>query len=175
MSFISYVPTGKSPGHKSLYRPLSLLGVLQYISKELDKPAAHDYARSVTYLDGQNLVSLPIFGNVSKHPKQRQASVNRLELKYWIRNISLTKTSPCILLSPIFGDVSVHEFSVSMAEEQLDMFRRTFVSILPFVHIPAIMSASELRDQKPFLWLVIMCLNTKMVARSLASNPATGV
>ncbi|KAI0385300.1 hypothetical protein F5Y04DRAFT_182934 [Hypomontagnella monticulosa] len=67
--------------------------------------------------------------------------------------------------SHIFSDVSIHQIPDSMAEEQLDLFRRSFISMFPFVHIPETMSAAELRSQKPFLWLVIMASTDKVASQ----------
>jgi hypothetical protein len=69
---------------------------------------------------------------------------------------------------PVFNDVSIHQISSRIAEEQLDTFRGTFIPMFPFVHIPVTLSASDLRHQKPFLWLVIMCLSTKRVSQQFA-------
>ncbi|OTA65139.1 hypothetical protein K449DRAFT_392224 [Hypoxylon sp. EC38] len=80
----------------------------------------------------------------------------------------LRPETPPISPSPILEDVSVHQVSDRIAEEQLDTFRRVFLPTFPFVHIPATTSAAELRRQKPFLWLVIMALTTKMVAQQFA-------
>jgi hypothetical protein len=64
--------------------------------------------------------------------------------------------------------VAVHTISDSVANGQLDIFRNAFLSMFPLVHIPVTMSASELRQEKPFLWLVIMALTTKMVSEQFA-------
>ncbi|OTA88096.1 hypothetical protein M434DRAFT_80645 [Hypoxylon sp. CO27-5] len=80
----------------------------------------------------------------------------------------LRPETPPMSPSPILEDVSVHQVSDRIAEEQLDTFRRVFLPTFPFVYIPATTSAAELRRQKPFLWLVIMALTTKMVAQQFA-------
>jgi hypothetical protein len=51
------------------------------------------------------------------------------------------------------------------AEEQLSTFRHVFLPVFAFVHLPAMMGASELCRQKPFLWLVIMSVTTKSLAQ----------
>lgn len=61
--------------------------------------------------------------------------------------------------SPIAEDVSAHQFPEAQAEKQLQLFKRHFLRLFPFVHLP--MSAAELRLQKPFLWLTIMSLTSK--------------
>lgn len=80
----------------------------------------------------------------------------------------LRPASPKASYSPILEDVSVHDVPDRVAEEQLDIFRRAFVPLFPFVHIPATMSAYELRRQKPFLWLVAMSLTTRLTSQQFA-------
>jgi hypothetical protein len=70
--------------------------------------------------------------------------------------------------SPVSTDVSIHQVSNMVAEEHLDTFRRVFIPTFPFVHIPITMSALELRHEKPFLWLLVMCLSTKQVSQQFA-------
>jgi hypothetical protein len=70
--------------------------------------------------------------------------------------------------SSIADEVSLFQISDAVAEEQLNTFCYAFLPFFPFVHIPALMRASELRLQKPFLWLVIMSLTTKSVAQQIA-------
>jgi hypothetical protein len=79
--------------------------------------------------------------------------------------VHLFPRSPGSTLSPVFNDISIHHISNAAAEEQLETFRRAFIPIFPFVYIPTTISASELRQLKPFLWLVIMSLTTKSVAQ----------
>lgn len=67
--------------------------------------------------------------------------------------------------SHIFSDVSIHEVPESQAEEQLDLFRRSFISMFPFIYIPPTTTAAELRHQKPFLWLVIMASTHKATSQ----------
>jgi len=55
----------------------------------------------------------------------------------------------------------------ALAEEQLAKFRQSFLPFFPFVYIPATMSASNLRIQKPFLSLVILSLTTKSASQQL--------
>ncbi|KAI2467660.1 hypothetical protein F4781DRAFT_302295 [Annulohypoxylon bovei var. microspora] len=80
----------------------------------------------------------------------------------------LRPVSPPMLPLPIYDDISIHNLPERVAEEQLDTFRRFFLSMFPFVHIPTTTSAAELRREKPFLWLVIMALTPKMVAQQFA-------
>ncbi|KAH6653094.1 hypothetical protein BKA67DRAFT_568558 [Truncatella angustata] len=70
--------------------------------------------------------------------------------------------------SPIHHDVSMHNFSDQRAEEHLNVFRRSFVPMFPFVHVPTHKSARQLRQEKPFLWFVIMCLTNPDVSEQFA-------
>ncbi|KAH9906340.1 hypothetical protein F4778DRAFT_801578 [Xylariomycetidae sp. FL2044] len=65
--------------------------------------------------------------------------------------------------SPVFDDVSTHLVADNVAEERLNLFRRVFLSTFPFVHIPAAMGSSELRQRKPFLWLNVMAPTANLV------------
>ncbi|KAI8630245.1 hypothetical protein F5Y19DRAFT_429452 [Xylariaceae sp. FL1651] len=65
--------------------------------------------------------------------------------------------------SPIFEDVSKHTIPEAVAEARLNQFRESFLPMFPFVHIPLAMRSSELRKQKPFLWLMAMCLTARLV------------
>ncbi|KAI1451221.1 hypothetical protein F4805DRAFT_452224 [Annulohypoxylon moriforme] len=80
----------------------------------------------------------------------------------------LRPDSPPMSPSPISDDISIHRIPEGVAEEQLELFRRSFIPMFPFIHIPVTTSASDLRREKPFLWLVIMALTTKMVAQQFA-------
>ncbi|KAI1213591.1 uncharacterized protein F4807DRAFT_408342 [Annulohypoxylon truncatum] len=80
----------------------------------------------------------------------------------------LRPATPHMSPSPIYDDISVHRLQDGVAEEQLESFRRSFLTMFPFVHIPATTSAAELRREKPFLWLVIMALTPKMVSQQFA-------
>ncbi|KAI1780619.1 hypothetical protein F4818DRAFT_396279 [Hypoxylon cercidicola] len=80
----------------------------------------------------------------------------------------LRPATPEVSRSPILEDISTHQVPDRMAEDQLDLFRRAFVSLFPFVHIPATTSASEFRRQKPFLWLVMISLTTKVTSQQFA-------
>jgi hypothetical protein len=60
--------------------------------------------------------------------------------------------------SPIYDDVMKHDISESVAQERLRMFHEHFLPMFPFAHIPISTHPWDLRQQKPFLWLVIMCL-----------------
>ncbi|KAJ9130362.1 Zn2/Cys6 DNA-binding protein [Pleurostoma richardsiae] len=76
--------------------------------------------------------------------------------------------SPGTPWSPIFQDISLHKVPDGMAEEQLGVFRRSFLPMFPFIHIPSPVSAQELRRQRPFLWLVIMALTSTQVSQQFA-------
>jgi hypothetical protein len=68
-------------------------------------------------------------------------------------------------LSPIALDIPVDSVTKREAEERLATFRRAFIPMFPFIHIPTTTSASDLRREKPFVWLVIMALATKVVSK----------
>lgn len=53
-------------------------------------------------------------------------------------------------------------------EECLTHFREFKLKYFPFVHIPSEMTAAELREVRPFLWLCIMSISTKSTARQKA-------
>ncbi|KAI1734295.1 hypothetical protein F4680DRAFT_438896 [Xylaria scruposa] len=76
--------------------------------------------------------------------------------------------SPPPTSSPILEDVLACEIPESLAEEQLCTFRNAFLPMFPFVRLPLTVSASQLRHQKPCLWLVILCLTTKSVSHQFA-------
>ncbi|KAL7914420.1 hypothetical protein GGI35DRAFT_440133 [Trichoderma velutinum] len=71
-------------------------------------------------------------------------------------------TSPQLL---IVDDVHIHGITALNAEEQLATFRRAFIPAFPFIHIPTTTSASDLYREKPFIWLVIIALTTKVVSK----------
>lgn len=62
--------------------------------------------------------------------------------------------------SLIFEDVSIHQIPASEQKKRMDTFRSWFLSYTPFVHIPATMTAAELLQKKPCLWLMVMTLST---------------
>jgi hypothetical protein len=68
-------------------------------------------------------------------------------------------------LSLIACDVPIHCTTALEAEEQLATFRRAFIPTFPFIYIPTATSASDLQREKPFVWLVIMALTTKVVSK----------
>jgi hypothetical protein len=70
--------------------------------------------------------------------------------------------------SPIGDNVAFYEIPDVTANNHLDTFSRSFLPFFPFIYIPASLSASDLRQQKPFLWLVIMSLTTKSVEQQRA-------
>ncbi|KAI1381383.1 hypothetical protein F4677DRAFT_402845 [Hypoxylon crocopeplum] len=80
----------------------------------------------------------------------------------------LCPAGPRASSSPIPRDISAHQMPDRMAEERLDIFRRSFISTFPFVYIPATTSAAELRRQRPFLWLMIMSLTTQSASEQSA-------
>jgi hypothetical protein len=69
--------------------------------------------------------------------------------------------------SQISDDASDRTIPNTLTEEHLAKFRQSFLPFFPFVYIPAAMSASDLRIQKPFLSLVILSLTTKSASQQL--------
>lgn len=64
----------------------------------------------------------------------------------------------------ITGIMSSGEFNIYEAEEHLRVFRNLKSIHFPFIYISPTTTASELRQQRPFLWLCIMttsCKSTK--------------
>ncbi|KAH8194399.1 hypothetical protein TruAng_011432 [Truncatella angustata] len=72
----------------------------------------------------------------------------------------LRPIGPSTTRSPVQEDVAIHHIPDLKSNEQLATFRRAFLPMFPFVHIPSSLNASELRRAKPFLWLNIMALTT---------------
>lgn len=83
-------------------------------------------------------------------------------------NTTLHQNDAEIVFSPILDDVSVHQLSSRIVEEQLHTFLRAFIPMFPFVHIPSAITAADLKSRRPFLWLVIMAVTTKKVADQFA-------
>lgn len=69
--------------------------------------------------------------------------------------------------SPMAGYVSLYDIPDATAQEQLNTFRRVFLPLFAFVHIPDSTSALQLRHQRPFLWLVIMSLTTNSAGQQI--------
>lgn len=70
--------------------------------------------------------------------------------------------------SVLFSDVSVYRMSEQQANEQLDHFRTFFIPTFPCIHISQNVTASDLRQQKPFVWLLIMALTNRNVNEQFA-------
>ncbi|KAF4979049.1 hypothetical protein FZEAL_4680 [Fusarium zealandicum] len=70
--------------------------------------------------------------------------------------------------SVILGDVSNHVLPDRVAQEQLNTFCRSFLPVFPFIHLPQTLKAAELRQKKPFTWLIIMSLATKQTSQQFA-------
>lgn len=77
-------------------------------------------------------------------------------------------TYPLLQDSPILKDVSTHYVSERQSEEQLAIFHQHFIPFFPFVHLDKDMKVSDLRLQKPFLWLVIMAVTNRNVGEQFA-------
>jgi len=84
------------------------------------------------------------------------ANSSHLHMSRAIDSGALSEWKP--LSSPIYDDVLKHDIPESVAQERLRMFHEHFLPMFPFVHIPISTHPLDLRQQKPFLWLVIMCL-----------------
>jgi hypothetical protein len=76
--------------------------------------------------------------------------------------------------SPSFfvDEISAFLIPEKRAQEQLTMFRNCFLSVFPFVFIPAETSSSDLRYRRPFLWFVIMSLTTSSLDEISAMGDA---
>jgi hypothetical protein len=59
------------------------------------------------------------------------------------------------------------ELSIQDAELNLDKFRTDFIKHLPFVIIPHSMTAQQLRQERPILWLCIMALATNQATQQI--------
>lgn len=68
----------------------------------------------------------------------------------------------------LLDDISAHNFTDAVADQNLETFRHAFLPYFPVVYIPDIMNSNFLRQQKPFLWLVIMSLCTKDMTKQFA-------
>lgn len=73
--------------------------------------------------------------------------------------IYLVPPQPSSLL--IMEDISIHQIPEALAQAQLDTFRSDMLVFYPCLHLPVTIRSSELRRQRPFLWLVIMSLGSK--------------
>lgn len=71
-------------------------------------------------------------------------------------------------LQLVMQDIAAHVISGPAADEQIDNFRRYFLIMFPFVRIPPFMTSDELRHQSPFLWLNIICVTSKSLAKQFA-------
>ncbi|TLD13996.1 uncharacterized protein PgNI_04470 [Pyricularia grisea] len=87
-------------------------------------------------------------------------------------NISMIRTSQSSensqTLQLVMEDIAAHVNMGPAADEQFDHFRRCFLVIFPFIRIPPSMTSDELRQQSPFLWLTIMSITAKSLAKQFA-------
>ena len=67
--------------------------------------------------------------------------------------------SPMSIASP-YDDVSPQE-----AEECLELFRSHKLKYFQFVHIPITVTAAQLREERPFLWLSILAATVKSATK----------
>jgi hypothetical protein len=70
--------------------------------------------------------------------------------------------------SPLSSTTTNDEISSLEAEECLEMFRRQKLKYFQFVHIPPSMTAAQLHEEKPLLWLIILAINAKSSSRQYA-------
>jgi hypothetical protein len=68
-------------------------------------------------------------------------------------------------LSPSGFDDTRGEPSPIEAEEHLITFQTDKSKYFPFIHIPAITIASQLRQERPLLWLCIMTVGSKSTSQ----------
>lgn len=74
--------------------------------------------------------------------------------------------------SPSSLDASRIEPFEREAEELLDLFRSKMLEYAPFMVISPEMTASQLREQRPFSWLCIMTIITKSSSKQMALSHA---
>ena len=63
-----------------------------------------------------------------------------------------------------------HDLSEADAEDCLQMFRRQHLEYLSIMYLPPEMSAEQLLQQRPFLWLCIMAASAKRVSQQRSLN-----
>jgi hypothetical protein len=71
-------------------------------------------------------------------------------------------------LSPVSSSSSRNEILDHAAEEHLEIFRACMLNFFPFVYIPPSSTAKDLRHERPFLWLCIMCIAAKSTSQQTA-------
>ena len=74
--------------------------------------------------------------------------------------------------STLYHSVNPNEFEPSEeeAEESLNLYRMSTMPFFPITVIPTTMSAKELRQERPFLWLCIMAITSKSTEQQKALN-----
>jgi hypothetical protein len=90
-------------------------------------------------------------------PATAQEQAVALDTSAGILYLVLPQPSSLLILE----DISVHQIPETLAQAQLETFKSSMLVFYPCFHIPPTMRASELRRQRPFLWLVIMSLGSK--------------
>ena len=81
-------------------------------------------------------------------------------------SISAFESTGC----PAHNLVCPYEPTVSEAQGYLDVFTTKQVKYFPFVNILPDTTAEQLRQERPFLWLCIMAISTKIIAQQQALN-----
>lgn len=135
-------------------------------TKQLVEQTLEGEPSNNTTLSNINSLHNPITPSIARGP---EVVIDTTEsVVHLFRPVKSPDGSPSSATSPqllIAGDVPIHGITALNAEEQLAEFRRAFIPAFPFIRIPITTSASELYREKPFVWLVIIALTTKVVSK----------
>jgi hypothetical protein len=72
--------------------------------------------------------------------------------------------------SPADNFVCPYEPTLPEAEENLNIFITKQLKYFPFVYISPTTTAEQLRQERPFLWLCIMAISSKIIAQQQSLN-----
>lgn len=72
--------------------------------------------------------------------------------------------------SPADNFVCPYEPTLPEAEENLKIFLTKQLKYFPFVYISPTTTAEQLRQERPFLWLCIMAISSKIIAQQQSLN-----
>jgi hypothetical protein len=133
--------------------------------RSINKPPVSRTARLEQKVDG--LVSL-LRSQATVSPSQLGPSDTPLLPTQPIQ-VGIPTPQAAINVSPpeVSNNIPDNTIQDALTEEHLTTFRQSFLPFFPFVYIPAALSVSELRIQKPFLSLVILSLTTKSASQQL--------
>ncbi|PKK41338.1 hypothetical protein CI102_14780 [Trichoderma harzianum] len=138
----------------------------QASTKQLVEQTLEGEPSNNTTLSNINSLRNPITPSIARGPEvvidTTESAVHLLRPAESADDSPSGATSPQLLIA---GDVPIHGITALNAEEQLATFRRAFIPAFPFIHIPTTTSASDLYREKPFVWLVIIALTTKVVSK----------